>query len=223
MAYSITPLKAMGGVIGSKTLSEIVAGTNKPQMNWVERLRLATDFITADNTLICIADHYLNEDVTTLYPLGITQSFGYSESIPAALVPEIGSRRKRATLGTSQGGSINISKMVCLGKSTVNLLTEHGDKSGINPNFWSEEDWIAMVGLNYDKVRTPIGLVVVEGTPDGRTYSAFMFEQCVLNGQSKAYQAGQHMVVDNLSLIYEQVVPLWSQESNEVIDYGTTI
>lgn len=223
MTYSITPISAMGGVISSKTLSELVSGTNTPHTTWVERLRLATDFITADNTLICVADHFLNENVTTFRPLGITQSFNWGENLPTMLAPEIGSRRKRAIVGTSQGGGISISKMVCMGNSPVNQLTQYGEKSGINGDFWSEKDWVAMVGLNYDKVRTPIGLVIVEGAPDGRSYSAYMFEQCLLNGQSRGYQAGQHLVVDNLNLVFEQVVPLWGQPASEVIDYGTTI
>lgn len=223
MAYSLTPLDAMGGIISSKSLADLVSSSNTPQTTWVERLRLATDFITADNTLICIADHFLNENVTTFKPLGLTQSFGWSENIPGVLAPEIGSRRKRAIIGTSQGGGVNISKMVCMGPSPINVITQYGEKSGINPDFWSEKDWVAMVGMNYDKVRTPIGLVVVEGAPDGRSYSAYMFEQCILNGQSRAYQAGQHLVVDNLSLVFEQVVPLWSQSASEVIDYGTTV
>lgn len=223
MSYSITPLDAMGGVLGEKTLGELVSGDNSPHSNWVERLRLATDFITADNTLICVADHFLHENVTTFRPIGITQSFGYSESIPAMLAPEIGSRRKRGVMGSSQGGGINISKMVCMGESPMKTLTKNGETSGIDSSFWAEKDWLAMIGLNHDTVRTPIGLVVVEGAPDGRSYSAYMFEQCLLNGQSRAYQAGQHLVVENLSLVFEQIVPLWSPSESEVVDYGTTI
>ena len=223
MTYSITPLEALGGVFGEKTLGELVSDSNTPHSTWVERLRLATDFITADNTLICIADHFLHENVTTFRPLGITQSFNASEGLAAMLAPEIGSKRKRAIVGSSQGGGIQISKMLCMGESPLATLTKNNGTSGINPNFWAEKEWTAMVGLNHDKLRTPLGIVVVEGAPDGRSYSAYMYEQCLLNGQSRAYQAGQHLVVDNLSLIYEQQVPLWSISASEVIDYGTTI
>lgn len=223
MEYNITPITALGGVSGPRTVSEIVAGENSPHSNWVERLRLATDFITPDNTLICVADKWLHEDVSTVTPIGISQDFGSSEALAAMLAPEIGSRRKRAIVGSSQGGSINISKMVCMGYSPLNVLTKQGKPMGINAAHWTEKEWMALIGLNHDKLRTPIGIVVVEGAPDGRNYSAYMFEQCLIQGQSRGYQAGQHLVVDNFQLIYEQIVPIWSVDKGGVVDYGATI
>lgn len=221
MAYSITPITALGGVSNKRNLTEIVSGENTPHTTWVERLRLATDFITPDNSLICIADHWLHEDVENVTPIGITQSFGYSEGLNAMLAPEIGSRRKRAVVGSSQGGSINISKMLCMGDSPLLTMTKSGKPMGINADHWTEKEWLALIGLNHDKLRTPIGLVVVEGAPDGRNYSAYMFEQCLIQGQSRGYQAGQHLVVDNFNLIFEQIVPIWGAE--EDVDYVTTI
>lgn len=223
MAYSITPIASLGGVVGTKSLTEVVSTENTPHTTWVERLRLATDFITPDNTLICVADHYLHEDVQNVTPIGITQSFGHSESLPSMLAPEIGSRRKRAIVGSSQGGSINIAKMLCMGESPLKVLAKNGKAMGINSDFWTEKEWLAAIGLNHDSLRTPLGIVVVEGAPDGRNYSAYMFEQCLIQGQSRGYQAGQHLVVDNFNLIYEQIVPLWSVSAEGEVGYGTTI
>jgi hypothetical protein len=223
VGYSITPITALGGVLGTKTITELVAGENTPHTTWVERLRLATDFITPDNSLICVADKWLHEDVVNVTPIGIAQSFGYSEALAAMLAPEIGSRRKRAIVGSSQGGSVNISKMVCMGVSPLAILAQNGSAMGINPDHWTEKEWTAMIGLNNDRLRTPIGLVVIEGAPDGRNYSAYMFEQCLMQGQSRGFQAGQHLVVDNFQLIYEQIVPLWGVSAEEGVDYGSTI
>jgi hypothetical protein len=139
------------------------------------------------------------------------------------MAPEIGSRRKRPIIGSSQGGSISISKMVCMGLSPLNLITEAGKALGINGDFWAEKDWMALIGLNHDKLRTPIGIAVVDAAPDGRNYSAFMFEQCVVQNKSRGYQAGDHLLVDNFQLVFEQLVPLWSVTDSEVVDYGTTI
>lgn len=221
MSYSITPLDAMGGVVGSKTIAQLVTGTNTPQTQWVERLRLATDFITPDNTLICVADSPFRETVVNVTPIGLTQSFQFSESLPGMLAPEIGSRRKRPIVGNSQGGSLSISKMLCVGNSPLALLVAANPTMGLNADFWSEKAWEALIGLNHDKFRTAIGLVVIEGAPDGRSYSAYMFEQALIQGQSRGYQAGQHLTVDNLNLIYEQIVPLWGYGGD--INYGTTI
>ena len=77
-------------------------------------------------------------------------------------------------------------------------------------SIWTEKEWIALVGLNHDLVRNAFGMVVVEAAPDGRNYSAYMLEQCGMQGHSRGYAAGQHLVVDNLNFIFEQIVPLWS-------------
>lgn len=223
MAYSISPITAMGGVSGKRSLTELVSSENAIHSTWVERLRLATDFITSDNTLICVADHWLHENVENVTPIGITQSFSYNEALAATLAPEIGSRRKRAMVGSSQGGTISIAKMLCMGDSPMKVIAQAGSAMGINADHWTEKEWLALVGLNHDKLRTPQGIVVIEGAPDGRNYSAYMFEQCLLQGQSRGHQAGQHLVVDNFNMIFEQVVPIWSDTTEEDVDYGSTI
>ena len=222
MSYDTKPLAAMGGVVPEQSLNEILSSSQTPHYNWVERLRLATDFITADNTLICMADHWLHDKVTNVTPIGLTQTFSLSESLPGTLAPEIGSRRKRAIIGSSAGGMISCSKLVVQGKSPIAILSKYGSTLGIDSNYWSEKDWLAAIGVNLDKLRTPMGIVVVEGDPAGRMYSAYMCEQCILNNQSRGYQAGGFLVVDNFSLMYEQIVPLWGTD-NGGTDYSTTI
>lgn len=211
--YSYSPIKAMGGVVQEQSLNEILSNEGAPHYNWIEQLRLAVDFITPDNTLICIADHWLADQVTTVTPLGLTQSFNYNETLPVALAREIGSRRARSMVGSSMGGSINISKMLVRGNSPIHLLSKYGSTLGIDKNYWTEKEWGAAVGLNLDKLRTPMGIVVVEGDPAGRTFSCHMFEQCLCQGISRGYQAGNFLVVDNFNLIYEQIVPIWEDDS----------
>lgn len=223
MAFDLKDTKkSMGSLVEEMGLNEALSAEGAPHYKWVEQLRLATDLITPDNTLICVADHYLVDQVTKVTPIGLTQSFSYSESLPAQLVPEIGSRRKRAMVGSSVGGNIQISKMVVQGNSPLAVLSKYGQTFGINPNYWTEKEWGAAIGLNLDKLRTPMGIVVIEGDPVGRKYSAMMFEQCLCQGQSRAYQAGSFLVADNFGLIYEQVVPLWENgdaKDGHITDY----
>lgn len=223
MAFDITNTKnTMGELVEEMSLNEVISSEGAPHYKWVEQLRLATDLITPDNSLICVTDHWLSDQVTKVTPIGLTQSFGFSESLPVQLAPEIGSRRKRAMVGSSQGGGIQISKMVVQGNSPIAVLSKYGQTFGINPNFWSEKEWGAAIGLNLDKLRTPMGIVVVEGDPVGRKYSAMMFEQCLCQGVSRAYQAGSFLVVDNFNLVYEMVVPLWENEeakNGHITDY----
>ena len=210
--YNINPVKSMGGVVKEQNLNELLSYDSAPHYNWVEQLRLATDFITPDNTLICVADHWLAEKVTKVTPLGMTQNVNVSESLPSTLQGEIGSRRKRAMIGSSAGGSIGIARMLVQGNNVLSTMSKYGKTLGIDKNYWTEKEWAAAVGLNLDKLRTPVGIVIIDGDPIGRSYSCTMYEQCVPQGVSKGYGAGQFMVVENLQLMFEQAVPLWENE-----------
>lgn len=210
--YNIDPVKSMGGVVKEQELNELLSYDGAPHYNWVEQLRLATDFITPDNTLICVADHWLADHVTKVTPLGMTQNISVNEGLPGALQAEIGSRRKRAMIGSSAGGSIGIAKMLIQGNSALATMSKYGKTLGIDKNYWSEKEWAASLGLNLDKLRTPIGIIIINGDPIGRSYSCHMYEQCIPQGLSVAYSAGNYVVVENLQLQFEQVVPLWENE-----------
>lgn len=221
--YSIT---SFGGVRTSQSLAQTISEQRSPQYKWMQRLRTALDFITAENSLICIADSSFIDSVQNVRPLGIAQNFSFSENIASALVPEIGSRRKRAIVGNSQGGSINISQMVAMGESPLQTMVKNGMTTGLDSGYWSEQEWMGLIGLDHDKLKTPIGIVVVDSTPDGRNFVSYMFEQCLVQGQSRGYQAGQHLVVDNFNLIFEHIVPIHSFEKDATggaVDYVTTI
>lgn len=220
---NITPYSSMGGTRNEQALTELAAQQRSPHFKWVEKLRTSLDFVTADNTLICVADHPFSDFVDKVTPIGLTQAFDANESLPSALVPEVGSRRKRAMVGSSAGGSIGISKMVTAGMSPERTMFKYGETLGIDSSkkFWSEAEWLALSGLNHDLFRNPIGLVVVEATPDGRNYRIRMFEQCLMQGSSSGYQAGNHVVVNSMQFIYEQEVPLWNSEETSLGSGGT--
>ena len=172
--YSIT---SFGGVRTEQSLTATISEQRSPQYKWMQRLRTALDFVTADNSLICIADSAFIDSVQNVRPLGIAQNFSWNENISSALVPEIGSRRKRAIVGNSQGGSIQISNMVVMGESMLETMVKNGLNTNIYPTYWGEQEWMGLVGLDHDKLKTPIGIVVVDSTPDGRNYVSYMFEQ----------------------------------------------
>lgn len=222
-SINITPYSSMGGTRIEQSLTELAAQARSPHYKWVEKLRTSLDFVTADNTLICVADSPFAEFVDKVTPIGLTQSFDASESLPVALVPEVGSRRKRAMVGSSAGGGINISKMVTAGMSPERTIFKYGETLGIDASkkFWSEAEWLALSGMNHDLFRNPIGIIVIEATPDGRNYRIRMFEQCLMQGSSTGYQASGHVVVSNMQFVYEQEVPLWNSEETSLGSGGT--
>lgn len=225
MAYTISPLDALGGIEEPRTLNEIISSERVPHSKWVERLRTAIDFITPDTTLVCVTDVPFHEDLTSakLTPIGLTQSVGVNEGAGVAYAGEIGSRRKRGMVGSSVGGSISISRMLCVGKNALATIAST-KTTETHPASWTEREWAALTGMNHDRLRYPVGIVLIEAGPDGKPYAASMYEQCLIQGTSKGYQAGQSVVVENINLIFEQVVPLWDIKSGgSEVDYGSTI
>ena len=86
---------------------------------YVEMISDATDFATADTSLILATVPFLPvgdsfADIP-LYPVGVCQSFSYNEGLPGQFIPEIGSSRKIGASGTS------------MGSGTVARLALHGN------------------------------------------------------------------------------------------------
>ena len=92
---------------------------------WVESVTDATDFGSADSSLILSTIPFLpiGDSFTEypLFPVGVTQSFTYNEGLSGQFIPEIGSSRKTAASGTAMGSG-SISRLALHGNSLVASL-----------------------------------------------------------------------------------------------------
>lgn len=112
---------------------------------WLEAATHPNDFATGDATLILSTVPFLPAghaftDIP-LFPVGLTQSFSWSEGLNAQFVPEIGSTRKVNTAGTPQGNG-QISKISYHGNSLVASL--------YRPTFFfmaAKPDWAALADI----------------------------------------------------------------------------
>lgn len=95
------------------------------RQQFVENLTDATDFATADSSLVLstipfmpIGDAF---DDVPLYPVGVCQSFAYNEGLQGQFIPEIGSSRKVNASGTAMGSG-QIQRLSIHGNSLVTAL-----------------------------------------------------------------------------------------------------
>ncbi len=215
---SIDHYTYQGGVYKASTLEEAVLRDRSPHTRWIEQLLTGLDFASPDTSLAYIADVPFHQYIQKLKPI-LLQGLSVNESLPVAFSKDVGARRARPVVGSSAGGSISISRAVTRGTSVLRSLAQHGIKSGIDPAQWQEQNFVNLVGMNHDLFRTPIGIVIVEGTPDGKSISAKMMEQCLITSYATSYQSGQFLIMEGISMVYEQMVPIWGAKKG--VDYAT--
>ena len=126
----------------NKIITENNLSTSDYREQWLETATSPNDFATGDATLILSTVPFLPPGTAftdiPLYPVGLTQSFSWSEGVISQFVPEIGSTRKVNTAGTPQGSG-QISKIVYHGNSLVASL--------YRPTFFfmaAKPDWAAL-------------------------------------------------------------------------------
>jgi len=92
---------------------------------YVEHITDATDFATADSSLVLSTVPFLpigdSFDDVPLYPVGVCQNFQYNEGLQGQFLPEIGSSRKIGASGTAMGSG-SIQKLAIHGNSLVAAL-----------------------------------------------------------------------------------------------------
>lgn len=92
---------------------------------YVEMMTDATDFATADTSLILATVPFLPMGDSfvdiPLYPVGITQNFSYNEGLPGQFIAETGSSRRIGVSGTASGSG-QISRLVVHGNSLTAAL-----------------------------------------------------------------------------------------------------
>jgi len=198
----------LGAPKGTEYDRSLIGNLNRaPQYEWAGAIKESFNFVSPNNTMICVADAPIAEAVTKFTILGMCQSMQVNESQAMAYIPEIGSRRKRPAVGGSQGGSIQLSGMVCTSHNLLGALLKYNPTFSINNKAWQEDtthmDYIT--GLNHDKLKTvALGIIVIEQLPDEMLYRAIMHENALIQGDASGYQSGQNVVVQNLSLAFEQ-------------------
>jgi hypothetical protein len=222
VSFTIAPYEAFGKHIGKMSMIDLQNKERSPHSRWIESIKTSLDWIDAGNTLVCVGNHPLADFVTEVTPIGFTQMFAPSESLQGTIAREIGSRRGRPMIGSSAGGGIQISKMQLYGDSPEALLTKYNStmKLDTSKKLWTEQEFASLAGLNHDKFRTPICMIVAKATKDGRNYSIEAYEQCIIQNISDVLQAGQVVIVSNFSMAYEQKSVIWGSEVSETITDG---
>lgn len=186
-------------------------------------------FIQPDDCLIVAGPPRLSMASTTgtdiFNTIGFINSFQYTETRSVQPLKAIGSRR-HVFSSTNAPVQITISRMMLLGNNLLKSLyanatfgngitatnSKYDIKAGNNEGTW----W---TNVEEDVFRVPFGLGVIWDAPASLAHAsnskntvhagAEYFEVCTIVNRSTAIQSGQAVMMENVTLMADRVVP-WS-------------
>ena len=192
---------ATEGSLVQKTLQKADGGAFK----WIEAQSTAEDFAGADSALIgfgpaTYAGAKAGQEFTLI---GLCNSFQFSQATHVSTLKEMRAEGTRIIPGKAQPGSISISRLMTSLPTFTAIVT--GDTG------WK-------LNAQSPKSKSLFGIVVTYMSPlRSSTYATLFFERCAITNISSAIQAGQHMMYETISIVYDKVLDNTSQGGSNVL------
>jgi len=196
-------------------------------------------FINAESTLIAAGPKSLSNGPgalatdalsnTTVYPIGLLETFGIQQSRQLQRVFEIGSSRSYFIPGRTIG-SVNIGRTFYHGPnllkvlyagysgkaagSDVTKLLDPGTQVTLHRTPGSQD---FLIDLASDLFAQPFGMAVYFKDANHDTYGAFYLESCYVQGHQMTVSSGSVLIMEGASLQYDILVPINVASTNGVV------
>lgn len=198
--------------------------TWKFQQSYIERLMDHAALTSAhpDDTLILAGPPRLGsaetplgnstEFMARLLPLGVMQSFSVMFQKPTQPVMAIGSGRNFFVSGKSQGNA-QIARLVVNGRNLLRALYTSAVQAGLQVDQFDDPAAISktakfFINLDSELFYIPIGLGVMFRDKIHQSIGAFYMELCMINSYAIAFNAGQNMILENVSILFDRALPM---------------
>lgn len=153
-----------------------------------------------------------------LLPLGMVQNFQTGQNIPVQPMMAVGSGRSFYLTGKAQG-SVSIARLFCKGRNLLRALMTNTVKLGVNPTALDDPAATAVYpgqtgynefygNLDSELFRVPLGLACYFYDKLHHSLAAFYLELCQIQSWSMGFGAGQNMILENVSMLYDRLVPI---------------
>jgi hypothetical protein len=185
-------------------------------------------FINAESTLIAAGPKSLSNDPgqgaadpgTSVYPIGLLETFGLQQSRQLQRIFEIGSSRSYFIPGRTIG-SVNIGRTFYHGPNLLKVLYAgyNGNAGGTNVTKLLDpgtglqlhrapgsQDFL--IDLASDLFAQPFGMAVYFKDANHDTYGAFYLESCYVQGHQMTVSSGSVLIMEGASLQYDILVPI---------------
>lgn len=203
------------------------------QENYVERLMDNAAFSAAhpDDTLVLVGPPRLggdpgNQDLSTLEPVGMLQNFSINQARPFQPMMAIGSGRQFFLGGKAQG-SAQIGRLFINAQSLMRKLYNNyanlNPKTDFNEKAAAADDSNFVINLDSEMFLIPFGLGCVIADKARTVLGAFYLELCVIPTYTIGVAAGQSMILEAVSVLFDRVVPMKSPTLDSMFDKWNTI
>jgi hypothetical protein len=202
------------------------------QNNYVERIMDNSAYTAAhpDDTLVLVGPPRfagLSAD-RTVTAVGMLQAFQVSQQRPTVPLQSIGSGRSFFVSGKSSI-QFQIGRLFVKGKNLMRALYHNAQQSGVDFSAFNEpavgsgewtdplrggdKDAHFVANLDSELFLIPFGLQVEFRDKSSNTIGGFYIELAMINSYSIGVNAGQNMILENVSGLADRIVPLPSSAS----------
>ena len=203
----------------------IDAATWKFQKSYIERLMDHAALTSAhpDDTLILAGPArygYTSTDPGTeafvierCLPIGMVQSFNVMLQKPSQPMMAIGSGRNFFVSGKSQGNA-QIARLFCNGRNLLRVLYTNAVQAELNVSDFDDpacagtENGHFFMNLDSELFLVPFGMACFFRDKTHNALGAFYLELCMLNSYAIAFNAGQNMILENVSMLFDRALPI---------------
>lgn len=207
------------------------------QQSHVERLMDHAALTSAhpDDTLILAgpARYGLGETpdifAEKLLPIGMVQSFNAMMQKPTQPMQAVGSGRNFYVSGKAQGNA-QIARLFVNGRNLLRVLYTNAVAAQLDVKNFDDPAAARTVmnaantGMNHqffmnldsELFLIPLGLACYFRDKVHNAIGAFYLELCMINSYNIAFNAGQNMILENVSLLFDRALPIGMGDAGEI-------
>jgi len=147
-----------------------------------------------------------------LLPIGMVQSFTAALQKPTQPMQAIGSARTYYVSGKAQGNA-NMARLFVNGRNMLRVLYTNAVQAGLDVS--SFDDKAAAPGnntffmnLDSELFLIPFGLACFFRDKLHNSIGAFYLELCALNSYNIGFNAGQNLILEQVSMLFDRALPM---------------
>ncbi len=149
----------------------------------------------------------------SLLPIGMVQSFNVMMQKPTQPMQAIGSARNFYVSGKAQGNA-QIARLFVNGRNLLRVLYTNAVQARLQVNVFDDPAAVGsatnqfFINLDSELYLIPFGMACFFRDKIHNTLGAFYMELCMINSFNVAFNAGQNMILENVSMLFDRAIPI---------------
>ena len=147
-----------------------------------------------------------------LLPIGMVQSFTAALQKPTQPMQAIGSTRTFYVSGKAQGNA-NMARLFVNGRNLLRVLYTNAVQAGLDVSGFDDKaavskDSTFFINLDSELFMIPFGLACFFRDKLHNAIGAFYLELCALNSYNIGFNAGQNLILEQVSMLFDRAMPM---------------